>query len=190
MAGPALSHADGLVRMAAGSLSAAREALERAVRGWEERRRTWESLGASLDLAQCLIRASRHADAAAALAGIRAKASALGSMPLTERANELAKASRGHSIEQEPWRPLTVREYEVARLIAGGLTNAQIAAELSVSPRTVSAHVEHVLAKLGAARRTEIASWVATIANPSPSVPLPDSHLATPNSPADVAILH
>jgi hypothetical protein len=38
----------------------------------------------------------------------------------------------------------------------------EIAAELSVAPRTVGAHVEHILARLGAGRRTEIASWVAT----------------------------
>lgn len=171
VAGPALSHADGLVRMAAGSLSAAREALERGVCGWEERGRTWEAHGASLDLAQCLIRMNRHADAAIILADIRARASALESAPLVLRADMLAKGNRGHGLRDEPWRPLTIREYEVARLIASGLTNVEIAAELSVSPRTVSAHVEHVLAKLGAARRTEIASWVATTAIAAPTPP-------------------
>jgi len=162
VAGAALSHADGLVRLAGGSLSAAREALERAVRGWEERGRTWESMWANLDLAHCLIRTNRHAEAAAVVEAVRARAAPLGSAPVLAHAEELAKASRGRRVDEEPWRPLTVREYEVARLIAAGLTNAEIAAELSVSPRTVSAHVEHVLAKLGAARRTEIASWVAT----------------------------
>jgi len=44
------------------------------------------------------------------------------------------------------------------------MTNAQIGAELSVSPKTVSAHVEHILAKLGVGRRAEIAVWVASIA--------------------------
>jgi DNA-binding CsgD family transcriptional regulator/HPt (histidine-containing phosphotransfer) domain-containing protein len=168
VAGPALSHADGLVRLAGGSLSAAREALERARRGWEERGRMWEALGAALDLAHCLIRMNRHAEAAAIAADVRARASTLESAPLLARADELARASRGHASDEEPWRPLTVREYEVARLIAGGMTNSEIAAELAVSPRTVSAHVEHVLAKLGAGRRTEIASWVATSASPAP----------------------
>jgi DNA-binding CsgD family transcriptional regulator len=32
---------------------------------------------------------------------------------------------------------------------------------LGVAPKTVSAHVEHILAKLGAARRAEIGAWVA-----------------------------
>jgi hypothetical protein len=51
---------------------------------------------------------------------------------------------------------------EVVRHIARGETNAQIAVELGVSPRTVTAHVEHILAKLGAGRRAEIAAWVAS----------------------------
>ncbi len=174
VAAPALSHADGLVRLAGGSVTAARESIERAVRGWDERGRVWEALEAGLDLAQCLIRANRHADAAHTLAEVRARATALESAPLLARADELARASRGHSAHDEPWRPLTVREYEVARLIAAGMTNGQIAAELSVSPRTVSAHVEHVLAKLGAARRTEIASWVATMTAASAAPASPD----------------
>jgi DNA-binding CsgD family transcriptional regulator len=174
VAGPALSHADGLVRLAGGSLSAAREALERAVRGWEERGRVWEALGASLDLAQCLIRSNRHADAVAVLADVNARAGALGSEPSLARAAELTKASRGRGLEDEPWRPLTIREFEVARLVADGLTNGQIAAELALSPKTVSAHVEHILAKLGVARRAEIAAWATGVRvpeSPSPARP-------------------
>jgi DNA-binding CsgD family transcriptional regulator len=165
-AGQALSHADGLCRQAAGSLSAAREALERAVRGWDERGRIWEATWARLDLAGCLLRMNRHADAAATIAEVRATAGDLRSEPLLARADELARAGRGHGSEEEPWRPLTVREFEVARQIATGMTNAQIAAELFVSPKTVSAHVEHILAKLGASRRAEIAAWAATVVAP------------------------
>jgi DNA-binding CsgD family transcriptional regulator len=167
IAGPALGHADGLVRLAAGSLAASREGLERAVRGWEERGRVWESTWARLDLAQCLIRMNRHGDAAVLLADVRATAGMLKSEPLLARAGELAKASRGRGLEDEPWRPLTVREFEVARLIAEGLTNAEIAGDLSIAPKTASAHVEHILAKLGVARRAEIATWVATLAHPA-----------------------
>jgi DNA-binding CsgD family transcriptional regulator len=70
-----------------------------------------------------------------------------------------------------PWHPLTAREFEVARLIAQGLTNAGIAEELFVSPKTVSAHVEHILAKLGVGRRAEIAAWTATIDRAQASSP-------------------
>jgi DNA-binding CsgD family transcriptional regulator len=58
--------------------------------------------------------------------------------------------------------PLTARELEVARLIATGATNRQIAATLYIAPKTVAAHVEHILTKLGATRRTEIAAWAAS----------------------------
>ena len=55
--------------------------------------------------------------------------------------------------------PLTAREAEVARLVAAGSTNRDIAAALTIAPKTVGSHIEHILAKLGAARRTEIAAW-------------------------------
>ena len=167
VAGPALGHADGLSRMAAGSLSAAREAFERAVRGWDERNRVWEATGARLDLAQCLIRMNRHGDAAAVLADVRVTAETLASEPLLARVGELLKAAHGRGVEDEPWRPLSVREFEVARLIADGLTNGAIAERLSIAPKTASAHVEHILAKLGVTRRTEIAAWAATIERPA-----------------------
>jgi DNA-binding CsgD family transcriptional regulator/tetratricopeptide (TPR) repeat protein len=167
VAGPALSHADGLVRLTNGSLLAAREALGRAVHGWDDLARTWEATWARLDLAQCLIRMNRHADAASVLGEIRTMAAMFGSEPLVDRVAELERAGRGRGLDDEPWRPLTVREFEVARLIADGLTNGEIAGELSIAPKTASAHVEHILAKLGVARRAEIATWVATVSRPS-----------------------
>ncbi len=163
VAGAALAHAAGLVRLAGGSLVAAREALERSIRGWEERGRAWEAECARLDLAQCLTRMNRYADAMDVLAGVRPRLEAMGASPLVARADELAKAGKGRGQQHEPWRPLSVREFEVARLIAEGLTNAQIAGQLSVSPKTVSAHVEHILAKLGVARRTEVAAWATDV---------------------------
>ncbi len=92
------------------------------------------------------------------------------------RAEALARTARGRGHEDEPWRLLTVREFGVARRIADGMTNAQIAVELFVSPKTVSAHVEHILAKLGASRRAEIAAWVMTVAHhPAATEPVPAS---------------
>ena len=163
VANPAIAHADGLVRLAAGSLSAARDALESAIRGWEERGRHWETAWARLDLAQCLLRSNRYGDAASLLAAVRSDAERLASEPLLQRADELARIGRGRGSLEEPWRPLTSREFEVARLIAEGRTNGEIATELSIATKTASAHVEHILAKLGVTRRAEIAAWVATV---------------------------
>ena len=67
------------------------------------------------------------------------------------------------SADDSPWSPLTAREWEVASLVADGLTNAEVAGRLDIAPKTVSAHVEHILAKLGVGRRAEVAAWVATI---------------------------
>ena len=55
---------------------------------------------------------------------------------------------------------LTSREREVALLIARGLTNRRIASELTISERTVTTHVNHILGKLGATSRTQVAAWV------------------------------
>jgi non-specific serine/threonine protein kinase len=55
---------------------------------------------------------------------------------------------------------LTRREWEVAQLVAEGLSNPQIAARLAVSGRTVDTHVARVLGKLGLARRTQLVAWI------------------------------
>ena len=57
--------------------------------------------------------------------------------------------------------PLTPRELQVARLIAGGRSNKEIAAELVISQRTAENHVEHILTKLGFTSRAKVAAWVA-----------------------------
>jgi non-specific serine/threonine protein kinase len=57
--------------------------------------------------------------------------------------------------------PLTAREIEVLRLLATGLTNAQIAEKLFVSPTTVNAHLRNIYGKLGVKTRTAAARFVA-----------------------------
>lgn len=54
---------------------------------------------------------------------------------------------------------LTPREREVARLVARGLTNGQIAAELVITPGTAGLHVKNILGKLGFSTRAQIAAW-------------------------------
>ena len=50
---------------------------------------------------------------------------------------------------------LTLREREILDLVAAGMTNAEIAQRLFVSPATVATHVSHVLSKLGVRSRRE-----------------------------------
>ena len=56
---------------------------------------------------------------------------------------------------------LSRREDEIARLIAEGLTNAEIAGRLYIATRTAETHVQHILNKLGFRRRAQIAAWKA-----------------------------
>ena len=163
VATPALEHGRGLVALAAGATGVARHALETAIDGWDERGRVWEATWARLDLGNCLTRLNRFADAVVLAVEARTVASRLDSRPLADRADALHRMARGHVSADEPWRPLTAREFAVARLITEGLTNAEIATELSIAPKTASSHVEHILAKLGASRRTEIAAWASAV---------------------------
>lgn len=57
---------------------------------------------------------------------------------------------------------LSAREAEVARLVADGLTNRQIAARLVISERTAGNHVAHILTKLGFTSRSQIAAWMSS----------------------------
>ena len=93
----------------------------------------------------------------------RTVASRVDSRPLADRADALSRTARGHVSVDEPWRPLTAREFEVARLVGEGRTNAEIADSLGIAPKTASSHVEHILAKLGASRRAEIAAWASHV---------------------------
>jgi DNA-binding NarL/FixJ family response regulator len=52
--------------------------------------------------------------------------------------------------------PLTERELEVMRLVAGGRSNSEIAGELYLGEQTVKTHVSRILAKLGLRDRTQI----------------------------------
>jgi predicted ATPase/DNA-binding NarL/FixJ family response regulator len=56
--------------------------------------------------------------------------------------------------------PLTRREQQVADLIAGGMSNKEIAATLVIARRTAEGHVERILQKLGFTSRAQIATWV------------------------------
>lgn len=63
--------------------------------------------------------------------------------------------------------PLTRRETEIARLVAQGMTNREIAASLVIAQRTAEGHIEHILTKLGFNSRSQIAVWVGEQARAS-----------------------
>ena len=56
---------------------------------------------------------------------------------------------------------LTPQQWQVARLVAGGATNREVAARLVLSPRTVEHHLRHIFARLGVRSRVELARELA-----------------------------
>jgi two-component system nitrate/nitrite response regulator NarL len=70
---------------------------------------------------------------------------------------QLARAGRGHGAPTDPDALVSTREREVLRLLAGGMTDREIAATLAISPRTVESHVSSLLRKLGVRNRAEAA---------------------------------
>jgi DNA-binding CsgD family transcriptional regulator len=55
---------------------------------------------------------------------------------------------------------LSVRELEIAALVADGLGDAAIAGRLALAASTVGTYIRRVRAKLGLSRRSEIAAWM------------------------------
>jgi DNA-binding NarL/FixJ family response regulator len=64
------------------------------------------------------------------------------------------------ALARDPGNPLTPREQQVARLVAAGNTNRQIGRALGIVEKTAEVHVHHIIAKLGARSRSEVAAWV------------------------------
>jgi predicted ATPase/DNA-binding CsgD family transcriptional regulator len=77
---------------------------------------------------------------------------------------------------------LTIREREIAALVALGLPNREIAARLFISRRTVDAHINHIFAKLGLSSRVQLANWARDRSRdlppsaPPPSALPPNGH--------------
>lgn len=71
--------------------------------------------------------------------------------------DELARSARQSTRDGAADAGLSAREGEVLRLLAGGLTDREIAESLQISPRTVETHVSKVLHKLGVRNRAEAA---------------------------------
>jgi predicted ATPase/DNA-binding CsgD family transcriptional regulator len=75
-------------------------------------------------------------------------------------ASAVGLAPKPPPFTQQGGLPLTRREREVTELIAGGLTNRQIAERLFIAQRTVDTHVGHILAKLGCSNRSQAAGLI------------------------------
>jgi DNA-binding CsgD family transcriptional regulator/tetratricopeptide (TPR) repeat protein len=140
---------------------------------WAAAHHGWDRLGFRYQAALCRW---REAEARLAGDGDRARvaellgdahrdAQALDARPLLAQVEALARRARIELAGATPTEPsaaaqtgLSPRELEVLALVADGLTNREIGSALFISEKTVRVHVSRILAKLGAANRTQAAT--------------------------------
>ena len=151
---------EGEIALAAGDVGGAASVLERALDHYAGLDGLLEV--ARVHLALATARANRpelaRLEATAALSGFEAA----GATRLADVARGLLRAlgDRRH-VGRKGGGLLTDRELEILRLVARGLTNAEIAARLFISVKTAGNHVSSILSKIGARSRTEAAAFAA-----------------------------
>ena len=121
--------------------------------------RDFDRVRTELAYGEYLRPARRRVDARTHLRAALQVFSDVGAPAWAERAGQELRAS-GEAVrrrEASPVAELTQQELHVARLVARGLSNREVAAQLFVSPRTVEFHLRHVYGKLGVRSRTELA---------------------------------
>ena len=96
-----------------------------------------------------------HASPAEVVAAIVAAARDLTALTQAQVRRWLQNADEVESDEAPPGESLTPRERQVLRMMADGLANKEIAAQLAISDHTAKFHVAQILAKLGASTRAE-----------------------------------
>ncbi|MFI6663199.1 helix-turn-helix transcriptional regulator [Streptomyces sp. NPDC050523] len=128
------------------------------------------------DLAVLLAQAGRNSQARTALNGAHVLYGELGASWDIRRADArirpygVRRGVRGPRPKATfGWSALSPTELKVARLIAQGKSNPEVAADLFLSRRTVQTHVSHILAKLGVHSRVEIATAAMGHAEPTGS---------------------
>jgi DNA-binding CsgD family transcriptional regulator len=148
----------GLLAAAEGTVADAVSLLEEATARHERAGDPFGRGRALLALGIVGRRARRKRPARDAIEAARAVFASLGAATWEERAREELGHIGGRTRVEE----LTPAERRVARLVAGGMTNREVAATLFLGERTVASHLTHIYAKLGVRSRTELAGKVRT----------------------------
>ena len=160
--GAAVAYARGILAGAAGDVELARRSFEDAGDLYRESGAPFESARARLALAGALRDTGREP---AASREARAALDAFGELGATHEAGRAAALARelGAGVPSLTADPagLTAREREVIRLLAAGNSNAEIAAALVLSVRTVERHVANIYDKVGAAGKAARATATA-----------------------------
>ncbi|EAP98165.1 putative LuxR-family transcriptional regulator [Janibacter sp. HTCC2649] len=135
---------------------------EAMVQAWQESVAAFERYGHVYETARSRARLAAALRASGDAAGsrheaelARAVATRLGAAPLLAELDDLTAPSAATAASPDH---LTRREQEVLELVARGLSNGQVGQQLFISTKTASVHVSRILAKLGAASRTQAAA--------------------------------
>jgi DNA-binding NarL/FixJ family response regulator len=142
-----------------------------AVQAWRSLRQPYEQALSQFEAARAHLAAGNRTAAQAALKAAVRLAEDLGAAPLVDAIEELAARAGLNLAQPSPATAadtretadtdrfgLTRREFDVLRLVARGMSNRQIAAELFISGNTAGVHISRILGKLGAATRTQAAA--------------------------------
>lgn len=154
-----LRTARGRLLGARGDLPAAREAFDEALALLDGLPLRYDLARARFAYGQTLRRAGKRRDADAMISAARELYLSLGAQTFAQRCERELKAGglhqlRGPSAHVE----LTPQEEAVTSLVAQGLSNREVAAELYISPKTVQYHLTRIYAKLGVRSRAELAA--------------------------------
>ena len=137
---------------------AARACWEAAVAAWRVDGQPYALARALVPLAQAAAAAGDRAAAGEALEEAGAIAADLDARPLRDEIARLARRVGVRGAVGAGPEVLTAREREVLALVAAGQSNSRIAAQLYLSPKTVSVHVSRIIAKLEVTNRIEAAA--------------------------------
>jgi DNA-binding CsgD family transcriptional regulator len=162
-----LRAAEGFVALESGRPEEALPAIEDAVDLYERSRGAWESVRARLDLARALAPLERRGDAEREARAALEAAGRLGAAGEAERAASILASWSGKApvVKGDDGAAaipgLSARETEVLNLVAGGLSNAEVADRLGLSGHTVKRHVANILRKLDLPSRAAAAALYA-----------------------------
>src|SRR5688500_12122486 len=131
-----------------------------ALREHDASSRPFERARTELAYGEFLRRHRRRVDAREHLRPAHETFVALEARQWAERARAELRASgeNARSRRADPDARLTAQEFQIARFVAKGLSNREVAAQLFLSPRTIDFHLRNVFAKLKIASRTELAT--------------------------------
>ncbi|KEI45713.1 helix-turn-helix transcriptional regulator [Saccharopolyspora rectivirgula] len=154
-----LGYVRGRIHAANGDVDAARESFETALTRLKTLPLPYERARVNFAYGQTLRRAGKRKEADTVLHQAREIYAALGAHTYVKRCDRELKAGgmnakRSRALLTE----LTPQEQSVAKLVAEGKTNKQVAVELFISVKTVQYHLTRIYTKLGLRSRSELAA--------------------------------